>query len=700
MMGKNSRGRWNALLSRKGEKAENVPKKSLKNVILESLFRSVSMRLFLLIFCGILVCVASLGLFSYNQSSTIIKNKVSQATIETTTALAGKLKLMFESYERQSLQFITDSEFTSSLNTLTTTTEQYDRFDATRKVTDKLNGVTMADSNYVGITLIPLTDKGQFVSTNSVLNRQAAAESPYIELIKNGNGRAVWVPTQMRGFDLNSPVPTITVGRLLNVGSPYVLIMEIKSEKIDSEMNIDLGDGSSMYLVGSDNIIATGPERAIWGETYPYNLPDETGKATIYIDGAEQLSAAGIVEGNEWKVVANIPVTELVKDTKEIRDVTLIVSFFAILIAIGIGFIVVRIVGRPLVQIRNLMNDGEKGNLTVRANIRQKDEIGQLAESFNRMMEEITNLVRKTNDSAEEVMSTASELTESSRKTAGAAREIAVATEEIASGATNLAVESEKGTDLTIQIGSQVQGVISSNTEMGQSANEVATASHQGTTYMNTLIQKTGQTEDMTRAMVEKVNKLKESTGSVRKILEVLGNISKQTNILSLNATIEAARAGAAGKGFMVVADEVRKLADQSRESIEIVGQIIETIQREIDETVEITSEAYPLFQEQIASVREANQIFIHVQENMSGFIERLDSATDSVRNLEGAQNTLAMAMSNVSAVAEEASATSEEVASLSNEQLGISQGLVVLSNRLETVSTKLQESLNRFTVD
>ncbi|WP_238555738.1 methyl-accepting chemotaxis protein [Paenibacillus alvei] len=173
--------------------------------------------------------------------------------------------------------------------------------------------------------------------------------------------------------------------------------------------------------------------------------------------------------------------------------------------------------------------------------------------------------------------------------------------------------------------------------------------------------------------------------------------MTKQTNILSLNATIEAARAGTAGKGFMVVADEIRNLADQSRQSIDVVGQITEKIQLEITETVTALSEAFPLFQKQAEAVQETDVIFSTVQQQMDGMIQQLGNVTGSIGRLNEAQSILVEAMSNVSAVAEEASATSEEVASLSTEQLNVSNRLVELSQQLEEVSSNLKETLSQF---
>jgi methyl-accepting chemotaxis protein len=476
-----------------------------------------------------------------------------------------------------------------------------------------------------------------------------------------------------------------------------ILVNEIGAINLGSESEVGITNAANKYIATANN---ANLEKEAKIQLTADQLAIAPGTSGSFENADSRMVAYYKTKLAGWNLVAHMPVSSLVKDADKIFNFTLIIALVAAFIAILIGIFVARSIGRPLVLLRNLMQQGAKGNLTVRANYQSQDEIGQLGKSFDVMMEQITGLVQQTRLSAQQVLETAGELTNSSKTTAVAAREIATATDEISNGAAGLATESERGNELTHHIGIQMKKVIEANLEMGTAAADVQSSSEQGTRYMSELISKTNLTEEMIRSMVEKVDNLKESTRSIRKILDVLNNMTKQTNILSLNATIEAARAGTAGKGFMVVADEIRKLADQSRQSIDIVGQITETIQKEIDETVKVLSNATPIFQEQIQSVKEADTIFKQVTNHMGGFIEQLSAVSDSISTLDQSQVVLSDAMTNVSAVAEQSLATSEEVASLSSEQLSISDGLVKLSDQLEHLSNSLKDTLSKFEVE
>ncbi|WP_154665916.1 methyl-accepting chemotaxis protein [Paenibacillus pinihumi] len=681
----------------------NLLEKSSFNV-----FKSVGAKLVLLIFCSILICVLVVGLTSYSTSKNIIQTKVADFSQQTVAEAASKMDILFQAYEDLSLQVIFDREIQDNILILKKQQEPVFRvFEASKNMETKLMTLMMSNKSILAANLIPLDEKYTGVNYGGArIDYAEAKEKDWYQAALKQDGRPVWLPTEVKGFSgmLNEPV--IGVTRLIKNTSTneaaFVLLIEIKYNDIADQLSgLALGDDSVVRILDENKHIMYSKNIEDLGQESGIQFPEENSgndKAIrTVLNGNEILVVHDSFKLMDWKLIGEIPVSELVKDAKKIQELTWIFVGVGVLLAIGIGFIVIRLIVVPLMQIRNLMVEGEKGNLTVRSSIKSKDEIGQLSGSFNQMMEKITALVNQTNQSAQEVLQTAGELTEASRKTSVSAREISIATEEIATGASSLAMEAERGADLTSGIGTQMKLVIEANHQMVGAAGEVESASKQGTEHMSALIEKTGMTEEMTRSMVEKVDRLKDSTRSIRKILEVLNSLTKQTNILSLNATIEAARAGAAGKGFMVVADEIRKLADQSRQSIDVVGQITETIQREIDETVNVLSEAYPLFQDQIVSVKEANQLFYSVQSQMSQFVERLDSATHSIEKLEQSQSVLSEAMENVSGVAEESSATSEEVASLSSEQLSISEGLVNLSGKLETVSNELKGSLSRF---
>jgi methyl-accepting chemotaxis protein len=703
-----SKSAWNNIAKSVQASAGN----SFKNVSAgfgkTSIAKSVGMKLFLIIFCSILVCVLSVGLFSYNRSKAIIEEKVSEASETTIAQTAGKLDLMFANYEAMTMQIVVDDTIQDNTRDLSLSgVEEYERFTMLQEIDVRFQGFLNSNKAIFGGALLPLTDYLNPVVGGSRFIQDGLAEKDWYKAALAQGGKPYWIGTDLNGLGSEDGNPTFGLARVIKSMQTseqiYLLVLEFDYERLVEQLgDVDLGENSEVQIIGeTGNVI------------YAANTEEIDQPFAIALDGGEKAtSVIGDRNGEsvmipyqkfalmDWKLAGILPVDSLVKDAKQIQNLTWIMALVAAILAIGIGFLVIRMIAVPLVKLRNLMNEGAKGNLTVRSNVNKEDEIGQLSKSFDLMMTQITSLVDQTNRTAQEVLTTAGDLSEASRKTAVSAKEIAVATEEIANGATSLAVEAERGSDLTDNMGSRMEQVNEAGQQMVTSAAEVEQSSEKGTRYMAELIEKTGITEEMTRSMVQKVDKLKDSTRSIRKILDVLNNLTKQTNILSLNATIEAARAGAAGKGFMVVADEIRKLADQSRQSIDVVAQITETIQGEIDDTVNVLSQAYPIFQEQISSVKEANQIFLSVQSQMSRFVNHLDTVTASVDQLGETQNVLSEAMSNVSAVAQQSSATSEEVASLSNEQLSISDNLVQLSNKLETVSNHLKESLSSFHTD
>ncbi|CAH0119054.1 methyl-accepting chemotaxis protein [Paenibacillus sp. CECT 9249] len=676
-------------------------------------FKSIGVKLFLIFFVSSLVFVLALGLYSYSQAKSIIKEQASEAHFQTIVQASEKIDFMLQNYVDITLSILMNNDLQKAITESSSQhISDYEKLINSQKIEEILQRTTLGNNTLLGATLIPVEEKGKFYSSNgSSTEIEQLKKEPWFQQTIDSEGRPVFIPSQSNGIATHQGQASFGLARLVkNTGSgkaTHVLMLEMKTAAFDGQVgSLNLGDGSSLQVVTADNqvVYSNIPENI--GQAAEVELKkDESG---AIVNGGENMKDAagkevlaifnGLKAAN-WSLVGMIPVEKLVEKTQQIRILTIVAALIVTLVAALIGAWMIRMIARPLVQLRNLMNEGARGNLAVRTKSKSQDEIGQLSAGFNEMMDQITNLVQHTNESARSVLDTASELSEASKKTAISAKEIAVATEEIANGATNLAVEAEKGNDLTMNMAKQMKMVIEANGEMGSSAAKVEQSSEHGIRYMEELTEKTSLTEEMVRSMVEKVDSLQESTQSIRKILDMMNNISKQTNILSLNATIEASRAGAAGKGFMVVADEIRNLAEQSRQSIGVVGEMIETIQREIGDTVNVLSNAYPIFNQQIQSVKEANEIFSMVRTQMGGFIQQLDSATDSIQQLDQAQVVLAEAMSNVSAVAEESSATSEEVASLSNEQLGVSGNLVDLSNKLEDVSAKLKETLARFTL-
>jgi methyl-accepting chemotaxis protein len=669
-----------------------------------SLFHSIGLKIGMIIVAVIVVFVAITGFVSYQISKSVLKDKVSEAYLETVVQTSQKLDFLYKSFDRLIVQMMVDQQLQKTVTSLLKSEkDSYDSAQLAEQLDLRLQSYMFSDPHITSIEVLK-TDGSYIPTTSGLLTNKNYSGEPWFQTIMKQDGQSVWVESNMA--DNRNTNPTVTLARVIHgqgLSKGYcIVLIDIDLASIKEQV-----DG---VQVGTGNIRVLSPTNAT---VYQQNAKKAENIAGFRLtseqmnkDNGSFLSSDGTSEIvyaksklNGWFTVGTIPVQDLTKESKQISRATFIVLGCAFIIALLVGLGIARLIGKPLIKLRNLMKEGAAGDLRIRTYAKPTDEIGQVGASFDIMMENITELMKKTTLSAVEVMETAAELSVASANTELAAKEIAAATNDIAKGGEGLASEAENGKELTGEVGKQTESLVLISREMEGLADDVHQSSTKGAAHMRNLIVRSQSTEQMMESMAERVGALQENTLSIRKVLDILTSMTAQTNILSLNATIEAARAGSAGKGFMVVADEIRKLAEQSKQSIEVVGQITFAIHSEIERTVQTLQETQPLFLEQVKSVSEADALFLQVGNQMGGFLGKLEAVNESILQLKQSQHVLSEAMMSVSAVSEQSLATSQQVSSLSSEQLHISSRLVSLSEKLERLSGVLQDSLSRFTV-
>lgn len=158
------------------------------------------------------------------------------------------------------------------------------------------------------------------------------------------------------------------------------------------------------------------------------------------------------------------------------------------------------------------------------------------------------------------------------------------------------------------------------------------------------------------------INQLEEHTAKIESILDVIGGISEQTNLLALNAAIEAARAGEQGRGFAVVADEVRQLAQRSAESTQQIQEMIHELQNRSKVAVSSMNTSREKAQETVEKAAEAGESF----RTIAGSMEHISSLNAQIMTAAEEQSNVANEMSqnlvSIASVSEETESGTNQI--------------------------------------
>ncbi len=284
---------------------------------------------------------------------------------------------------------------------------------------------------------------------------------------------------------------------------------------------------------------------------------------------------------------SNTALAHAVTATETLANILLIMGLITIVLSTTIAFIITRSITEPIATCTQMIERLATGDLTIRSNMKRKDEIGRMLSSVANMAEKLKEIIGEVSIAAAQVSTGSNEISNSAQNLSEGATSQAASIEETSSAMEQMTANIQQNTD-------------NANTTQNISQKAAKDAEAGG------------------KAVVESVLAMKEIASKIG----IIEEIARQTNLLELNAAIEAARAGEHGKGFAVVAAEVRKLAERSQtaageishlsstsvEVAERAGSIINKLVPDIQKTAELIQEIAASSQEQNQGTGQINQ--------------------------------------------------------------------------------------------
>ena len=378
----------------------------------------------------------------------------------------------------------------------------------------------------------------------------------------------------------------------------------------------------------------------------------------------------------------------------------LIITVFTILLAILIAILITRSITKPINKLDTAAKIIAEGDLSQKDfELKTKDEIGNLALSFNQMKSNLHLLVKNVADNVSSTTVAAEQLAASTDQVAITSNDVANRVEITTEGANQAAIVGQESAIAMDEMAKGVQQIAEATQNLNNKALDTQVIAKVGGETLQTAEKQMKVIQNSSHETSKRIEQLSSQSAEIGQIIKVITDITDQTNLLALNAAIEAARAGEHGKGFAVVADEVRKLAEQSKESASQIVGLTTSIQHETKEVEEAVNVTVQNVEEGVVFIQNAQVSFDEIMSAIQEITTQIEDVSASTQEISASTEEVSASINEMASASTNAAKQSEMIAASVEEQTATIQEINAVAKSLTHEAMKIQDEISKFIV-